>query len=245
MRSRIVQGVTVPAFLYGTAWKEERTEALTRGRAGRGLSRHRYRQPAPALRGSGGRQRGESRDRRGSLRSRRRCSCKPSSRTARDRTTGSPTIPRPTRRCRSSSRSRARSSHLHTDYLDSYVLHGPSTRRGIAAEDWSVWRAMEALHAPRRVRLMGVSNVSLEQLVLLHREAAVKPSFVQNRCYASSGLGSRRASVLQRARRRLPGFLAAHGQPRGRERSGREAHRAAHRPLTGAGRVPLRASRSA
>ncbi|MGZ3439972.1 MAG: aldo/keto reductase, partial [Polyangia bacterium] len=29
-RTRTVQGVTVPSFFYGTAWKEERTAALTR-----------------------------------------------------------------------------------------------------------------------------------------------------------------------------------------------------------------------
>src|SRR3954470_21060955 len=29
MATRVVQGVQVPSFLYGTAWKEERTEALT------------------------------------------------------------------------------------------------------------------------------------------------------------------------------------------------------------------------
>jgi diketogulonate reductase-like aldo/keto reductase len=26
--------------------------------------------------------------------------------------------------------------HLHTDYLDSYVLHGPYYRRGLGREDW-------------------------------------------------------------------------------------------------------------
>lgn len=36
-------------------------------------------------------------------------------------------------------------AHLHTDYLDSYVLHGPYARRGLASEDWEVWAALEAL----------------------------------------------------------------------------------------------------
>jgi len=27
-------------------------------------------------------------------------------------------------------------AHLHTDYLDSYVLHGPYSRRGLRSEDW-------------------------------------------------------------------------------------------------------------
>jgi diketogulonate reductase-like aldo/keto reductase len=35
--------------------------------------------------------------------------------------------------------------------------------------------------------LLGVSNVSLEQLDALVRAAEVKPAFVQNRCYARTG----------------------------------------------------------
>ncbi|HXX92838.1 MAG TPA: aldo/keto reductase, partial [Planctomycetota bacterium] len=36
--------------------------------------------------------------------------------------------------------------HLHTDRLDSYVLHGPHSRRGLGEEDWEVWGAMEELY---------------------------------------------------------------------------------------------------
>jgi diketogulonate reductase-like aldo/keto reductase len=46
---------------------------------------------------------------------------------------------------------------------------------------------MEELHAAQKTRLVGVSNVSLEQLALLYRGAAVKPAFVQNRCFAAAG----------------------------------------------------------
>lgn len=73
--------------------------------------------------------------------------------------------------------------HLRTDTIDSYVLHGPSLRRGLADEDREVWRAMEALPAKH----LGVSNVALDQLVELHAFARIKPSFVQNRCYARFG----------------------------------------------------------
>jgi predicted oxidoreductase len=58
--------------------------------------------------------------------------------------------------------------HLRTTYLDSYVLHGPSSHRGLTSGDWTVWRAMEGLHAAGRIRLIGVSNVSLEQLENVH-----------------------------------------------------------------------------
>jgi diketogulonate reductase-like aldo/keto reductase len=77
--------------------------------------------------------------------------------------------------------------HLHTDYLDSYVLHGPSARRGLPAEDWAVWGAMEELHRAKKARVLGVSNVSAEQLDLLCAKASVKPGMVQNRCYAVMG----------------------------------------------------------
>lgn len=77
--------------------------------------------------------------------------------------------------------------HLHTDYLDSYVLHGPATSRGLTSEDKEVWRAMESLQKQKVVRHLGVSNVSLGQLKLLVETAEIKPTFVQNRCYAETG----------------------------------------------------------
>jgi len=77
--------------------------------------------------------------------------------------------------------------HLGTDYLDSYVLHGPSSRPGLAAADFQAWRAMEALVQAGKVRFLGISNVSLEQLQALCADAAIRPKFVQNRCYAKTG----------------------------------------------------------
>jgi diketogulonate reductase-like aldo/keto reductase len=77
--------------------------------------------------------------------------------------------------------------HLGTDRIDSYVLHGPSERARLAPADWAAWRAMEAIHDSGRARLLGVSNVTLEQLQSLCREARVRPRFVQNRCYAIHG----------------------------------------------------------
>jgi diketogulonate reductase-like aldo/keto reductase len=77
--------------------------------------------------------------------------------------------------------------HFHTDYFDSYVLHGPYHPSGLAPEDSEVWAAMEALHAEGKVKALGLSNASLEQLRLFYDEARVKPSYVQNRCYARRG----------------------------------------------------------
>jgi diketogulonate reductase-like aldo/keto reductase len=78
-------------------------------------------------------------------------------------------------------------AHLQTDYLDSYVLHGPQYRRGLGAEDWEIWAAIEQLYESRKVRMIGVSNVTAEQLTLLCEKATHKPMVVQNRCYAALG----------------------------------------------------------
>lgn len=77
--------------------------------------------------------------------------------------------------------------HLHTDYLDSYVLHGPYTRHGLSNSDWEVWAAIEDQYDKGKARMIGVSNVTAEQLGLLVAKAKVKPMVVQNRCYAAYG----------------------------------------------------------
>ena len=78
-------------------------------------------------------------------------------------------------------------AHLHTDYLDSYVLHGPYQRQGLGAADWEVWAAIEGLYRSGKTRMIGISNVTAEQLTQLCAQAAVKPMMVQNRCYAAFG----------------------------------------------------------
>jgi diketogulonate reductase-like aldo/keto reductase len=75
--------------------------------------------------------------------------------------------------------------HLQTDYIDCYVLHGPSSRSGLTEDDWAAWRSMEEIHASGRAKCLGVSNVSFDQLKALCHKAEVAPRFVQNRCYAS------------------------------------------------------------
>ena len=74
--------------------------------------------------------------------------------------------------------------HLHTDYLDSYVLHGPYSRHGLGKEDWEVWTTMENLYTAGRTKMIGISNVSPQQLSELCTKATTKPMVVQNRCYA-------------------------------------------------------------
>ena len=77
--------------------------------------------------------------------------------------------------------------HLGTDHVDSYVLHGPWGRFGLGEPDLDAWRAMEAIHDGGGARFLGISNVSIAQLTELCAWARIKPSFVQNRCYAITG----------------------------------------------------------
>jgi diketogulonate reductase-like aldo/keto reductase len=78
-------------------------------------------------------------------------------------------------------------SHLCTDYLDSYVLHAPYSRRRLGAADWEVWAAMEALYQSGKTKMIGVSNITAGQLTELCEQAIVKPMVVQNRCFAALG----------------------------------------------------------
>ncbi|HVV68226.1 MAG TPA: aldo/keto reductase [Gammaproteobacteria bacterium] len=77
--------------------------------------------------------------------------------------------------------------HLHTDYLDSYLLHGPYVAVGLSDADWQVWQAIESLYDSGQAKLIGVSNVNIKQLELLTNHARIKPMVVQNRCFASYG----------------------------------------------------------
>ena len=78
-------------------------------------------------------------------------------------------------------------AHLHTDHLDSYVLHGPYSRRGLGKEDWEVWAAIEGLYESGKTKMIGISNVTAGQLIQLCEHAKHKPLVVQNRCYATLG----------------------------------------------------------
>lgn len=179
----LVRGVRVPAFLYGTAWKEERTEALValalksgfRGIDTANQRRHYFEAAVgDAVRGAKGVERGDL-----------FIQTKFTHREGQDhRLPYDPDVPADVQVSQSFASSL---EHLGTTYVDSYVLHGPSVRHGLGPRDVSAWRAMETLHREGKARLIGVSNVSLEQLAALCDLAAVPPVFVQNRCYASTG----------------------------------------------------------
>jgi diketogulonate reductase-like aldo/keto reductase len=72
--------------------------------------------------------------------------------------------------------------HLRTDHVDSYVLHGSASARGWTDDDAEAWAAMRAERDAGRARLLGVSNVSLRHLREMAAGGAETPAFVQNRC---------------------------------------------------------------
>jgi diketogulonate reductase-like aldo/keto reductase len=177
-----VQGVEVPRFFYGTAWKEERTAELTGLALEAGFAaidtanqRKHYQEAGvgKAIAASG----------------RKRASLFVQTKfTYLDgqdhRLPYDPEAPPATQVQQSFTSSLA---HLCTDHLDSYILHGPASGGGWTDTDREVWQEMEALHDEGRTRLIGISNVSLAHLETLCDEAEIPPAFVQNRCYARTG----------------------------------------------------------
>jgi diketogulonate reductase-like aldo/keto reductase len=181
-----INGVTVPRFLYGTAWKEADTERLTALALKQGFrgidtanQRKHYHEAAAGEAVKQAITAGQLRREDLFLQT------KYTSIGGQDhRLPYDPKAPVATQVEQSFASSL---EHFNTDVIDSYVLHGPTVRSGLASADWEAWRAMEKLHAAGKSRLLGVSNVSREQLELLCSKAQVKPHFVQNRCYASRG----------------------------------------------------------
>lgn len=190
------RGFTVPSFVYGTAWKEDRTEALVRQALDvgfRGIDTANQRKHYDEA-GVGAALQAAFAD--GSLRREQLfLQTKFTFQAGQDhRLPYDPQADYPTQVEQSFASSLA---HLGTDYLDSYVLHGPATGQGLIAADWQVWRAMEALQRAGKTRLLGVSNVNAAQLEALLAEAEVKPAFVQNRCYARTGWDARVRAICR------------------------------------------------
>lgn len=181
-----MEAAAIPPILYGTAWKEERTEALTlqalrAGCTGIDTANQRKHYFEAAV---GRAVKQAITDGRASRRS-LFLQTKYTFRGGQDeRLPYDPEAPIATQVNQSFESSL---QHFETDYLDSYLLHGPTTRDGLGAADVEAWRAIESLAQAGRTRFIGVSNVSAAQLEALWQLAEVKPRFVQNRCYASSG----------------------------------------------------------
>jgi diketogulonate reductase-like aldo/keto reductase len=185
-RTREVRGIEVPSFMYGTAWKEDHTEELTLRALNAGFTaidtanqrRHYFEAGVGAavakFLATGGLTREQL-----FLQTKFTYVRGQDARLPYD-----PTSPLGTQVQQSFDSSL---EHLGTSYVDSYVLHGPSVGRGLSEDDREVWKAMEAIHASGKTRLLGVSNVTLEQLEAFHHLSSVPIAFVQNRCFARTG----------------------------------------------------------
>lgn len=204
-RTITLDGVTVPRFLYGTAWKEVQTAglvelALQQGFAGIDTANQRKHydeaavgQGISAARGAGGPEQSDL-----------FLQTKFTYRGGQDeRLPYDPAASIATQVAQSFALSL---EHLGVSTIDSYLLHGPTSSVGLAADDWAAWKAMELLHEEGRVRLIGVSNFSLEQLQMLSAAARVPPRFVQNRCYATTGWDRKIRHFCQQHQMRYQGF---------------------------------------
>lgn len=178
-----VRGVRVPRFLYGTAWKEDRTEGLVNDALDAGFrgidtanQRKHYFEQAVG-------QAVQNKLREGFIR--REDLFLQTKFTHRDgqddRLPYDPAAPIADQVAQSFASSL---EHFGVDTLDSLVLHGPSQREGLAAEDREAWRAMEAIAHAGRVKLLGASNVNAGQVSELVALSTIPIAFVQNRCYA-------------------------------------------------------------
>ena len=182
----IVDGIKIPHFLYGTAWKEDQTTRLTGlalEQGFRGIDSANQRKHYNETGVGEAIQKAEA----ASLvtRSDLFLQTKFTFRQGQDnRLPYDPQAPIPDQVKQSFMSSLG---HLKTDIIDSYVLHGPTNRVGLSSDDWAAWGAMEKLHLSGQARLIGVSNVTLEQIQSLCKEARIQPRFVQNRCYAARG----------------------------------------------------------
>ncbi len=195
----VLDGVRVPRFLYGTAWKEDETQRLTvlalqqgfRGIDTANQRRHYHEaavgQAIAASAASG-------------VVSRDDLFLQTKFTFRRGQDHRLPYDPKALIASQVEQSFASSLAHLGAEVIDSYVLHGPTQQVGLATADWEAWRAMEAIHDSGRVRLLGISNVTLEQLQRLCEQARIRPRFVQNRCYSVRGWD-----------RRVREFCAANG----------------------------------
>lgn len=181
----IERGLPVPDFLYGTAWKEERTQALTElalGMGFRGIDtanqrRHYF---------EAGVGQGLAAAYRKGVVERADLFLQTKFTYQRGQDHRLPYDPAASLSVQVAQSLAGSLEHLGTDYVDSYVLHGPSGYDWTEA-DAEVWEAMRKERDAGRARRLGVSNVSLRHLEQMETARGEAPGFVQNRCFARLG----------------------------------------------------------
>lgn len=180
------QGARVPEFIYGTAWKEERTAGLVEMALRAGFraidtaNQRKHYNEAGVGEGLAVAYRDGV-----TLREELFLQTKYTYRPGQDhRLPYDPAAPLAKQVAQSLESSL---EHLGADFVDSFVMHGPASPYGWTNADAEAWQAMQLEREAGRARALGVSNVSLlhlDQMVRAHGEA---PAFVQNRCFARFG----------------------------------------------------------
>ena len=105
--------------------------------------------------------------------------------------------------------------HLHTDSIDSYVLHGPYGRWGLDKEDWEVWAALRKAVSggpdqnDRDQQRPGPSTSITVRAGQRETHGRAEPLL------CGLGMGPRRQGNLPGPSRRLPGIFASHRESRG------------------------------
>ena len=178
-----VRGTRVPRLLYGTAWKEDRTEglvidALDAGFRGIDTANQRKHYVEQAVGQAVQNKLREGFIRREDLFLQTKFTFRDGQD---DRLPYDPAAPIAEQVAQSFASSL---EHFGVETLDSLVLHGPSQREGLGADDHEAWRAMEAIAQTGRVKLLGASNVTARQVTELVAFSTIPIAFVQNRCYA-------------------------------------------------------------
>ena len=180
------QPAPVPDFLYGTAWKEDRTQALTevalrigfRGIDTANQRRHYF---------EGGVGQGLAAAYRAGVVTRADLFLQTKFTDQHGQDHRLPYDPAADLSMQVAQSMASSLEHLGTDHVDSYVLHGPASGYGWTAADAEVWAAMATEREAGRTRLLGVSNVSLRHLEQMAVAGGAAPDFVQNRCFAHLG----------------------------------------------------------
>lgn len=217
-RTRQIQGAEVPTFLYGTAWKEDRTrelvlEALRAGFRGIDTANQRKHYHEAQV----GEALGQALEEGLITREEIFVQTKYTFQAGQDHRL--PYDPEASIREQVHQSLASSQEHLGLEHIDALVLHGPSQRDGLGEADHQAWRAMEELQRAGKVGLLGVSNVSAGQLEALCELAQISPTFVQNRCFARTGWGARVRRVCAEHEVVYQGFslLTANGRELSRE----------------------------
>jgi diketogulonate reductase-like aldo/keto reductase len=180
------ESLSIPNFLYGTAWKEDRTASLTEQALRAGFraidtaNQRRHYFEAAAGEGLAAAYRDEIVTRADLF-----LQTKFTYRRGQDHRL--PYDPQAKLATQVEQSLASSLEHLGTDHVDSFLLHGPSSNYDWAEADAEVWDAMRRERDAGRTRLLGVSNMSLDLLQQMADTHEEIPAFVQNRCFAHAG----------------------------------------------------------